>query len=189
MTEDRVTVRTTVHAPPERVYEFLLDFEGYGRFSEYVEHVHARGDGGVGTEYSIRFAWWKLSYTAKSRVTELHPPERIDWRIIKDIEATGAWRIEELDADERPDGVEDACDVIIDVTFDPDSVGSDALSLPRFVSISWVIEKVVPLIEKQARNVLRRVVTELEGEPRDLELEVQRAPTSVDVDEDDLSMR
>ncbi len=176
---------TVVYAPREAVYDFLTDFPGYQEYSDYVKAIHQDGDGGVGTEYGITFGWWKVTYLARSRVVGLEPPERIDWEIIKDLDAHGSWLVESV---EPPADREVATRVTIDVQFDADSVGPDAIDLPRFVSVSWLIDKAEPLIVKQARSVLRGVVADLEGEPRTVELEVHQTPDSVDLDEDDLDV-
>lgn len=182
---DSVRMSTVVYAPRDVVYEFLTDFPGYKKYSDYVKEIHQDGDGDVGTEYGITFGWWKVTYLAKSRVVGLEPPERIDWEIVKDLDAHGSWLVESV---EPPPDREVATRVTIDVRFDADSVGPDAIDLPRFVSVSWLIEKAEPLIVKQARSVLRGVVDDLEGEPRDVELEVHETPESVDVDEDALDV-
>jgi ribosome-associated toxin RatA of RatAB toxin-antitoxin module len=178
---DSVRMSTVVYADPEEVFEFLMDFEGYKQYSGYVNRIHVDGDGGVGTEYGIEFSWWKLSYLARSRVVGIDRPRRIEWEIIKDVDADGQWIVDPVD-----DG--DATRVTIDVNFDPDSVGKDTVSLPFFVDVSWLVDKAVPLIVRQARNVLRGVVADLEGEPRDPELKVHETPSSVNVDEDDLDV-
>jgi hypothetical protein len=184
-TMDRVRMSTVVYTPPSTVYEFLLDFPGYRKYSEYVKEIHADGDGGVGTEYGITFGWWKVTYLAQSRVVGLAPPERIDWEIIKDIDARGSWLVEPVDP---PEGHTAATRVTIDVEFDSDSVSAGAIDLPRFVNVSWLVEKAVPLIVRQARSVLRGVVTDLEGEPREVELTVHETPKTVDVDAEDLDV-
>ena len=55
---DELVVSTEVYAAPEEVYEFLLDFPRYGRYSEYLREVRTlAGDGGPGTRYELVFAW------------------------------------------------------------------------------------------------------------------------------------
>ncbi|RAW44746.1 SRPBCC family protein [Halorubrum sp. 48-1-W] len=166
---DELVVRTEVYADPETVYEFLLDFPGYAHYSEYLREVRTlAGDGGPGTRYALTFAWWKLTYTARSEVTGVEPPERIDWEITKDIDAGGCWRV-------TPCGDDDAqtrCGVALEVEFDPGSASSDALDLPRLVSFDWVLEKAVPLIRGEAERVVERAVRDLEGSTRDVDLEV-----------------
>jgi len=181
---DELAVRTEVYADPEVVYEFLLDFPQYARYSEYLREVRTlQGDGGPDTRYALTFAWWKLTYTAHSRVTGVEPPERIDWRITKDIDAHGCWRVTPLDADDNGgddagdagDAGDDgppACEVALEVNFDPGSASPDALDLPRLVSFDWVLKKAIPLIRSEAERVVERAVRDLENSTRDVELDV-----------------
>jgi len=90
---DRVEVSTVVYLPPEEVYEFLVDFPGYADYSKYLERVKSDGDGSPGTRYALRFSWWKVTYTAHTRVTDADPPNRIDWEVIKDMNAHGHWLV------------------------------------------------------------------------------------------------
>ncbi len=163
-------MRTEVYADPETVYEFLLDFQGYAHYSEYLREVRTlAGDGGPGTRYALTFAWWKLTYTARSEVTGVDPPVRIDWEITKDIDAGGCWRVTPIeDGDAEPT----KCEVALEVEFDPGSASSDALDLPRLVSFDWVLKKAVPLIRGEAERVVERAVRDLEGSTRDVDLEV-----------------
>jgi uncharacterized protein YndB with AHSA1/START domain len=161
---DTVEVTTVVYLPPEEVYEFLLDFPGYARYSEHLTDVRQHGDGDPGTEYELDFAWWKLDYTARSRVTDIDPPHQIDWRIIKDIDAVGQWLVDPAD---------EGTTVTLRVEYHPDSADDNALSLPRFVSLDWVIEKVKPKVQAEAERVVRRIVHDLEGERRDVTLEIE----------------
>ena len=160
-----VEVSTVVYLPPEEVYEFLLDFPRYARYSEHLTGVRQFGDGTTGTEYALEFAWWKLSYTARSRVTDAERPRRIDWRVVKDIDAVGHWRVDPLDDEET--------EVTLVVEYAPDSADDDALELPRFVSLEWVVEKVKPKVRAEAERVVRRIVADLEGERRDVTLEIE----------------
>ncbi|GAB3694415.1 SRPBCC family protein [Halorubrum pallidum] len=161
---DELVVRTTVYADPHEVYEFLLDFPRYVHYTEYLRDVRTTaGDGGPGTRYALTFAWWKLTYTAHSEVTDVEPPERIDWQITKDIDAGGCWRV-------TPS--EESCVVALEVEFDPDSASADALDLPRLVSFDWVLKKAIPLIRTEAERVVQRAVRDLEGSTRDVDLEV-----------------
>ncbi|TKX79586.1 SRPBCC family protein [Halorubrum sp. SD626R] len=178
---DELVVSTEVYADPEEVYEFLLDFPGYARYSKYLDDVRTlQGDGGPGTRYALRFAWWKITYTAHSRVTGVEPPERIDWEITKDIDAGGCWRVTPLESDggdESGDADADtddapACEVALEVEFDPGSASPDALDLPRLVSFDWVLKKAVPLIRSEAERVVQRAVRDLEGSTRDVDLDV-----------------
>jgi len=191
---DELVVKTEVYAAPETVYEFLVDFPQYAQYSEYLETVETlTGEGGPGTRYALQFAWWKLAYTTRSMVTDVEPPARIDWRITKDIDAGGCWRVTPHGtgpggtdpADMDPAGTNPAdtdpadtdpkrpgCTVALEVEFDPSSASPAALDLPRLVSFEWVIKKAVPLIKSEAERVVERAVRDLEGSSRSVELEV-----------------
>ncbi|HET7324805.1 MAG TPA: SRPBCC family protein [Halococcus sp.] len=173
---DTVEVSTVVYLPPEEIYDFLVDFPRYTAYSEYITEVSRHGDGSPGTVYDIHVAWWKLTYTTRSQVTGVDPPRKIDWRITKDIDAAGYWGIEEIDP---PEGREHASRVRLCIGFDADSANPTGLDLPRLVSLSWVIEKVKPLVEREAKRVTERVVADLEGESRPVDLTVHTAPDSV----------
>ena len=180
---DELVVSTEVYADPEEVYAFLLDFPQYANYSEYLREVRTvTGDGGPGTRYALTFAWWKISYTARSEVTGVEPPERIDWEITKDIDAGGCWRVTPPESDETGDAADSAdatdpdadarCEVALEVQFDPGSASSDALDLPRLVSFDWVLKKAIPLIKGEAERVVERAVQDLEGSTRDVDLDV-----------------
>ncbi len=166
---DRVEVSTVVYLPPEDVYEFLLEFREYASYSEYLRSVSQFGDGGAGTEYALRFEWWKLRYTARSEVTEIEPPRRIEWRLRKDLDASGRWLIEPL---ETADGSAET-EVTFVAEYAPGSAADGIVDLPRFVSLGWVIERIKPKIREEAGRIVRRVVTDLEGEERDVELRIE----------------
>lgn len=174
---DRIEVSTTVYLPPEPIYEFLVDFPRYATLSEHLREVRQRGDGTPGTAYHLVFEWWKLSYTAHSKVTAVDPPTRIEWELTKDLDAHGHWRIEPSET--VPDREDDASTVFLVIRFDPNSADDDALNLPRFVSLSWVIEKVKPLVQKEAESIVRRLVADLEGRERDVDLDIHASPESV----------
>ena len=166
---------TVVYAEADEVYEFLLDFPGYANYSKYLTAVRQRrGDGGVGTAYGLRFAWWKLSYTAHSAVIGVDPPTTIDWEITKDIDAGGAWRIEPRESlpPDAPDDATAACDVSLEINFDPDSADASVLNLPALVSFGWVLEKAIPLIRNEAERVIQRAVVDLEGRHREVTVEI-----------------
>ncbi|MDG5776457.1 SRPBCC family protein [Haloarculaceae archaeon H-GB2-1] len=168
---DAFEVSTLVYLPPTDVYEFLLDFPGYANYSSYLREVHQVGDGTVDTEYHITVAWWKLSYTAHAKVTSVEPPHRIDWRLVKDLRAHGYWAVEEA-PDDAPPGRETASRVRLVIEFDPDSAHAGMLDLPRLVSLDWVVNKVTPLVEREAEKVVERIVADLEGRQRPVELTV-----------------
>jgi uncharacterized protein YndB with AHSA1/START domain len=172
---DTLEVTTVVYLPREEVFDFLVDFPGYARYSKHLKNVVQDGDGGPGTRYALRFAWWKLTYTARSEVTAVERPERIEFRILRDLDATGHWAVEPADvpADAPPD-VETASRVRFAVEYDPTSVSAGSVDLPAFVNLSWVIDRVRPVVVREAERVVERVVADLEGRERPVELTVER---------------
>lgn len=168
---DELDVSTALAVPPEDAYEFLLDFPGYADYSEHIERVVQHGPGGPGTRYDLHFRWWKLRYVARSRVTDVDPPARIDWEVTKDVDAHGQWLVEPTTMDGDP-----ASRVRLVVRYDPSSVGAGAVDLPRFVSLGWVVERVEPVIVEEGKRVVERIVADLEGSrrPVDLSVEVRR---------------
>jgi uncharacterized membrane protein len=175
---DEVEVSTVVYLPPAEVYEFLVDFPRYARYSKYLTEVRADGDGEPGTRYALTFSWWKLEYTAHSEVTDTDPPTQIDWELVRDLEAKGYWRVEEV-SDAAPEDVETASRVTLRVEFDPSTASVGRLKIPSFVSLSWVIDKVKPLIQEEAERVVERIVADLEGRSRDVELTIHTTPDTV----------
>ena len=89
---------------------------------------------------------------------------------MKDIDASGYWLIE---ACEPPEGREHASKVHFRVEYDADSVNPSSLDLPRLVSLSWVVEKVKPVIEREGQRVVERVVADVEGERRHVDLDIE----------------
>ena len=176
---DEVKLSTLVYVPPDEAFDFLVDFEGYANYSEHLGRVTRReGDGGEGTVYAIRVEWWKLGYTVRSRVTRIERPERIDWTLVKDIDAHGSWRVEHV-PEEAPDGYETASRVFLDIEFDADSAEPGMLDLPALVSLDWVVRKAKPVVLKEAERVVERIVEDLEGRRRPVELTVHEEPDSV----------
>ena len=171
---DTVELSTLIRLPPDEVYEFLVDFPRYANYSEHLREVRRYGDGSPGTEYDLEFAWWKLSYTARSRVVAAEPPEQIDWELVKDIDAAGEWEIKEA-ADEAPPDAATASRVYLRIRFDVDSARG-GLGLPRFVSFDWVVERVKPKIRDEAEEIVERIVADLEGEPRPVDLRLHSVP-------------
>lgn len=169
---DTVEVSTVVYVPREEIYEFLLDFPGYARYSEYLREVRQRGDGSPGTEYALTFAWWKVTYTARAAVVDVDPPTQIDWELVDDLDARGNWSVEHV-PEETPDDEETANRVTFEVEFDLGSAGPGLLDLPRFISLGRVVEKAKPLVKEEAERVVERIVADLEGERRPVELDIR----------------
>lgn len=170
---NRVEVRTVVNLPAAEVYDFLLDFRAYAGYSEHLRSVRRLGDGGTGTEYELEFAWWKLHYTARSEVTELEPPERIEWRLTKDLDAAGRWLVDPIETGREDAETQPKTEVAFIVEYALGSVDDGIVELPRFVSLGWVIKKIKPKIRAEAERIVRRVVADLEGEPREVDLRIE----------------
>ena len=153
----------------------MRSFTDYPRYSEHLKEVRVHGDGGVGSVYDLKLAWWKLSYTARSKVTAVSAPESLEWRLLNDIDARGEWRVEP-EPESAPEGVETASRIYFEAVYDPYSADESALSLPRFVSLDWVVEKVEPKLLGEAREVVERLVADIEGQRREVELTVHEIP-------------
>ena len=175
---DNVELSTVVYVPPEEAYEFLIDFPGYADYSKHLAGATRQGDGGPGTEYDIHLRWWKLNYTVRSKVTNLERPHRIDWEVVKDLHAHGHWHVEHV-PEEAPDGRETASRIYLLIEFDASTADSGMLDLPMFVSLGWVVDRVRPLVLDEAERVVQRIVADLEGEPREVELEFHETPETV----------
>jgi len=173
---ERLTVETVVYRPADAVYEFLLDFPGYANYSEYLETVEELDPAeGEQARYALRFAWWKLTYTTRSAVTETVPDERIEWRIVDSFDANGRWVVEEYEElpEDAPAWAETATSVRFEVAWRPDSVDPGMVDLPRLVSLDWVIKKVEPIVETEAERIVQQAAADLEGRERDVELTVR----------------
>lgn len=181
---ERLTVETVVYRPADAVYEFLLDFPGYANYSEYLETVKPlESAAGEQARYALRFAWWKLTYTTRSAVTETVPDERIEWTILDSFDASGRWVVDgdEPLPEDAPEWAETATRVRFEVSWRPESVDSGMVDLPRLVSLEWVIDKVRPLVEKEAERIVTRAAADLEGKHREIDLTVR----TEHVDDDD----
>ncbi|MFB6106181.1 MAG: SRPBCC family protein [Halobacteriaceae archaeon] len=163
-------VSTVVYLPRAEVFAFLRDFPRYADYSKYLEGVEQTGDGGPGTAYRLQFRWWVLSYTAHTRVTSVDPPDRLDWTVTRDLHASGRW---ELEATTPPPDREAATRVRFVVDYDPGAVGSHLVDLPRLVSFDRVVDRVQDLIVEEGERVVERIVRDLEGESREVDLRVE----------------
>jgi hypothetical protein len=192
-----IEVSTTVNVPPSEAYAFVLDFEGHGDYSEYVESVTRRGDGGVGTRFDVELSWWKLSYTFPTQVTGLDEPTRIGWRTPNGLHATGEWRFEPVasgtDGGVAADAGEDSADGDTESCEGAGETGDDDVepgrtrvtlraeyyrsrsrlpSTPPLVSFDDVLTRLTPVVRREARRVFEHAVADLEGERRRVTLDV-----------------
>ncbi len=164
---DSLTASTVVYRPAEPIYEFLVDFPRYAEYSDYLRSVRSSGERGVGAGYELRFGWRMVEYSVRSRVTDVDPPRGIKFEITSGIRADGEWQIEPLDSADEP-----TCEVTFIVRYEPESIMEEHIDAPRLISLDWIIKRVQPLIEAEAREITSRVVADLEDEPRDVELRV-----------------
>lgn len=172
---DRIVLSTVVYRSPEEVFPYLQSFRRYPRYSDHLESVEVRGDGGAGTEYDLRLVWRQFGYTARSRVTGIDEPEAISWKITEDVDARGEWRVEP-EPEAAPDGEGTASRIYFEATYNPHSADKDAISLPRFISIDWLVSKLEPRLLGEAKEVVSRLVEDIEGQPREVDLVVHESP-------------
>jgi ribosome-associated toxin RatA of RatAB toxin-antitoxin module len=165
---DALEASTRVYVPPAELFAFLQDASGWETYSEHVDAVRRYGDGGPGTDYRITVSWWKLSYTLTQRVTATDPPRRIDWRATGNTAATGAWLVDPVD------GRADATELRLRIEVDPDSLRGG--SVTRLLPFDELIERLKPVVTREAENVLEGLVADLEGEPRSVDIEVHQVP-------------
>ncbi|WIV65822.1 SRPBCC family protein [Natrialbaceae archaeon AArc-T1-2] len=187
---DRILVSTVVYRPPETVFPYLESFTDYPRYADHLEAVSRRDDGRqvradgdvvdptdelVGARYDLQLSWWKLSYTARSEIVDVDEPTSLEWRLVKDLDARGEWRVEP-EPESAPEHAKTASRVYFDASYDPHSANEEAVSLPRFVSMGWVIDKIRPRLLSEAERVVNRLVADVEGEPRSVEFDVHEMP-------------
>lgn len=172
---DRILLSTVAYRSPEEVFPYVCAFTDYPRYTNHLKEVRVHGDGGVGSVYDLRLAWWKLSYTARSKVVDVTEPESVEWRLVDHLDARGEWRVE-AEPESAPPEAETASRIYFEALYDPHSADESALSLPRFVSIDWVISKVRPRLLNEAQTVVERLVADIEGQPRDVELTIHEIP-------------
>jgi uncharacterized membrane protein len=177
---DAIEASTVVYVPPEELYAFVQDVSAASDYSEHLDRVRQYGDGGPGTDHHITVSWWKLSITSKTRVTDVDPPTRIDWRSVSGLDAEGSWRIDSLDAPDVPDDPPpdvdptDATELRLRVEFDAGSVLQ--VSLPGPLSVEAVLSRVKPLVVSESESVVEAMVADLEGRRRPVDLRVHRVP-------------
>lgn len=172
---NRILLSTLTYRSPEEVFPYVRSFTNYPRYTEHLKDVTVHGDGDVGSIYDLRLAWWKLSYTARSKVTGISVPESLEWQLTNDLDARGEWRVEP-EPESAPAGEETASRIYFEAIYDPHSADESALSLPRFVSLDWVIKKVEPKLLDEAESVVERLVADIEGQRREIELMVHEMP-------------
>lgn len=174
---DDIEASAVIYLPQEEVYDLLFDFTRYPRYSEHLTDVNIRGDG-PGARFGITFQWWRLTYTARGRVVDVDPPERIDWKITRDIDAQGYWSVESV-PDLVPAGREAATRARLRIEFDRSTANAGALRLPPLVSLDWVFDRLKPVVRREGEKIAQRIVADVEGHPRPVDLEIHSRPDSV----------
>jgi len=172
---DRILLSTLAYRSPEEVFPYVRSFRDYPRYTGHLDSVRVHGDGGVGSVYDLVLSWWKLTYTARSKVTAISEPNSLQWQLTKDIDARGEWRVEP-EPESAPANAETASRIYFEAVYDPYSADKSAISLPRFVSLDWVINKVEPRLLNEAQTVVERLVADIEGQRRNVELTVHETP-------------
>lgn len=175
MDVDRILLSTLAHRSPEEVFPHVRAFADYPRYTDHLKEVRINGDGDAGSVYDLTLTWWKLSYTARSKVIDITPPESVKWRLVNDIDARGEWRVEP-EPESAPTDAPTASRIYFDAIYNPYSADTNAIALPRFVSLDWVIDKVEPKLLTEAETVVERLVADIEGQRRDVELTVHEMP-------------
>ncbi|MEY7851423.1 SRPBCC family protein [Natrarchaeobius sp. A-rgal3] len=172
---DRILLSTVAHRSPEEVFPYVRSFTDYPRYTDHLKDVRVHGDGDAGSVYDLRLSWWKLSYTASSKVTAITPPKSLEWRLVEDVDARGEWRVAP-EPDAAPADAETASRIFFEALYDPYSADESAISLPRFVSIDRIVERVRPRLLDEAETVVERLVEDIEGNRRDVELTIHEMP-------------
>lgn len=168
---DAIEASTTLYATPEAVFEFIQDFSGSETYSDNVDSVEQYGDGGPGTDYRITVSWWKLSYTSQQRITAVEAPSRIEWRTTDAVRARGAW---EITPAEPPAGREVATELRLRIEFDPSSMRGGRVT--RLLPFDALVDRLSPVVAREAERVLEGMVADLEGERRPVDITVHRVP-------------
>ncbi|TYT61403.1 SRPBCC family protein [Natrialba swarupiae] len=172
---DRILLSTVAYRPPEEVFPYVRSFTEYPRYTEHLKGVRVDGNGDAGSVYDLQLAWWKLTYTASSKVTAISPPESLEWRLVEDVDARGEWRVEP-EPEAAPADAETASRIFFEALYDPHSADESAISLPRFVSIDRIVDRVRPRLVEEAETVVERLVEDIEGDRRDVELTIHEIP-------------
>jgi len=173
---DAVEASTSLYVPPEAVYRYIREFEGAVGFSDHVDRVEQSGNGDPGTDFHISLSWWRLSWTAHSRVTDVDPPTRIDWRTVGDVRARGRWRMDPLEASALPEDREAGTELTLRIEFDPASVRGAGVT--RLMPVERLLQRVRPVVARECERLVAGAVADLEGERRPVDYAVHRMPDS-----------
>ncbi len=168
-----------LHLPQQEVYDLLFEFRRFPEHVDYLDDARVRGQG-AGARFRVAASWWRLSTTLRGRVTDVDPPERVEWRLTNDADAEGYWSIEP-EPEAAPPDRETATRLRLVARLDGDSVDASSYG-PRFgpsISLDWVLGKVAPLVAREGERLLGELVAELEGRERSVDIDVHSLPDSV----------
>ncbi|MFB6283077.1 MAG: SRPBCC family protein [Halobacteria archaeon] len=157
----KATIVAEAYASKEDVYDFLMDFKNYTKYSKYAKNTRLVVDG-ENPEWEIDFRWWLVKYTAKSKVTDYRKPDFIEWRVVKDADVRGEWHLEEI-GDEHTR-------LQLDLRYDPK--GASKANPLWYFPTDKLIKLAKPVVLRHVNNVLRNVTKELEGEPREANFKI-----------------
>jgi hypothetical protein len=110
-------------------------------------------------------------------VTEVDPPNRIDWRTVGDVRARGRWRMGSLAGADLPEGREVGTELTLRVEFDPASVRGAGVT--RLMPVERLLRRVRPIVARECERLVAGAVADLEGERRPVEYTVHRMPDSL----------
>lgn len=141
------TVSIDIHAPPQRIYEYLADLKRHAEWSSNVRRIElTAGEAGkVGAEYKASEDVPR-NLTSYARITQLHAPNLIGWESTDNRVFKTNWVFE-------IEPHNDASRVTQRVTFHP-------LNLPAY-AILYLFR--VPRVAKENRASLERIKKILEG--------------------------
>lgn len=167
----RAIIEGESYAPVDDIYDFFMDFQNYGKYSEYVENVRVVEDGDH-PEWAMDFRWWIIRYTARSKLVDYVENEYIEWEVTKDVDIHGRWEFEETE--------EGGTRVRLELLYDPE--GATRVNPLSFFPTARLIQIARPVVDRHVSKVLRRVAEEVEGEEREVDYTI-RAGGSEDEDE------
>jgi uncharacterized membrane protein len=94
----RVASSTTVHAPPDEVWEFVTDPERVLSFMSGVTRWEIEGEQrtGLGARYRILFRIGAAEIGGLIEIVEWDEPHELAWTSVMGIDQRGRWRLREL---------------------------------------------------------------------------------------------
>lgn len=141
--------RVVVHAPPARVWEFLLDPERVARCFPEVERLERLGPTAVRASVPVRVAFLTLHVVVEVEVVDQAPPERATFRLHatgpgSTVDGRASFTLadaapEAASGDAQPGGTDLAWSVDVEPKGMAASIGPDA-------------------VQRQAEPVIRRAI-------------------------------